>query len=62
MSDVPMASEHATITASEITAHTHVWVGDRLLWVETVRVTSDRVVSINGGAVLLAPDRLVVLA
>lgn len=47
------------IQASEITADTHVWVGENLIYVTSVRSTATGHVSLNGGTVLLAGDKRV---
>lgn len=47
------------IQASEIAPDSHVWVGERLIYVGSVRSTVTGHVSINGGTVVLAGDKRV---
>ena len=48
-----------TIAAKDIKPETHVWVGDRLVYVGSVRTTFTGAVSINEGSLLLAANKLV---
>lgn len=50
------------ITAAEIQADTHVWIGDEFVFVASVRTNSLGFVVLNGGERILAGDRLVMVA